>query len=156
MKKMFLYVCALVCTMGLMTSCENVVTPEDIAGVYDGTMDFSVTIGTAEANINDVPNHVTVTKVNDVAVDIALDLNLSKYLDNPLLEATIGEAVNFGEATFQCAVTSADGVANLVGTTEVDGKPLPLQGTYENDVLSLSLGVEDMVNISFKGTRAEQ
>lgn len=156
MKRMFLCVCALVCTMRLMTSCENVVTPEDMAGVYNGTMDFSVAIGPTETNVNDVPNYVTVTKVNDVAVDIALDLNLSKYLDSPLLEATIGEAIDFGEATFQCAVTSADGVANLVGTTEIDGKPLPLQGTFENDVLSLSFGIQDMVTISFKGKRAEQ
>lgn len=153
MKRTVSYFFAVFCALTLMTSCENMLTPEDLTGTYNGTMDFEVNIpNVTSISIDDVANQVTVTKVNDVTVDVAIDLNLSKYLD-PTVQLLVGDELNFGNATVRCAMTSVDGKAALVGTTEVKDYLLPVTGEYEEGVLELDLSLGELVSIEFEGTR---
>lgn len=152
MKRMYLYVCASVCTLSLMTSCHHEVTPDTISGVYQGSMDVKFNlIGLDEYDI-ELPNRAVVTKINESYVDISIELNLSDAVHPSLAEA-LDEDLDFGIIYARCLVgPTVDGEASLDGTAMVGGKAAPVVGEYEDKVLELTI-VLSMLSVEFEGVR---
>ncbi len=152
MKTKFLYVCAIVCTLGLMTSCDHRITPETVSGTYQGKMEVKLNVLGNYSDELEFPHQAVVTKNNDTYVDVTIDLDLSKYFNESLV-ALIGEGVDFGTVTARCLVgPTIDGEAALSGTATVGGKSIPVYGEYDERTLDItySLGV---VTVEFEGVR---
>lgn len=152
MKRVFLYVCACVCTMSLMTSCHHEVTPDTMSGTYQGTMDVKFNlIGFEEYDI-ELPNRAVVTKINDSYVDIAIELDLDDAI-NPSLAEVLEENLDFGIVYARCLVgPTVDGEASLNGSAMVGGKAVPVVGEYEDKVLELTI-VLGTLSVEFEGVR---
>lgn len=146
MKKVFLYVCVIACTLGVITSCNHEVTPEQMSGVYHGTMD--VTVPSLQIDDLEMPNHATVTKVNESYVDIALNLDLAQYV-NPELAALL----NFGDVTARCLVEpTIDGEASLRGDVTIADQKFPVYGEYDERTLDVTFAL-GLVTVEFEGVR---
>ena len=148
MKKVFLYVCAIVCTLGLTTSCNHAVTPDSMSGTYHGIMDVKVNIPGIYQGEFEQNNYVTVSKADESHVDIALNLDLVQDT-NPELATWL----NFGDVTARCLIgPTIGGEATLLGDATVAGKTVIVSGDYEERTLDLtfSLGI---VTVEFEGTR---
>lgn len=152
MKRTVSYFFAVLCTLTLMTSCDHSLTPDSITGTYSGTMDIRLNIPGVDLGDVEVPNHVDVTKVDDAHVNVAIDLDLAKYID-PSWAALAGSSLDFGAITAKCLVgPTIDGEATLTGTVKVGNTTVPVVGECEGRTLDLtfSLGI---VTVEFEGVR---
>lgn len=144
--------CAALCTLGLMTSCNHEVTPESIAGKYNGTMDIKFNLPGTSLDEVEVPNHVVVSRLSDSNVEVAIDLDLAKYLD-PSWAALAGSNLNFGAVTANCLVgPTIDGEAPLTGTAQIGDATIPVTGECEGRTLDLTIPI-GIVTIEFEGIR---
>lgn len=146
MKNAFLYVCAIACTLGLMTSCNHEVTPDSVSGAYYGTMD--VTIPSLGIDDMELPYQVTITKVNESYVDIALNLDLAQYI-NPDLSALL----NYGNVVARCLVgPTIDGEASLRGDVAIANQKFPVYGEYDERAIDVIFAL-GLVTVEFEGIR---
>lgn len=135
-----------------MTSCDHSITPDTIAGTYNGTMDIKFNVPGVNLDDVEVPNHVDVTKVDDSYVNVAVDLDLTKYID-PSYAALLGSNLDFGAITAKCLVgPTIDGEATLTGTAKVGDTTVPVVGECEGSTLDLTLTI-GIVTVEFEGTR---
>ena len=152
MKSISLYLCAVLCTLGLMTSCDYGVMPDAISGTYKGTMDIDFNLSMVEDYDIEIPYEAVVTKVDEAYVEIALDLNLTKYL-NPTLVTLVGSSLDFGVVTARCLVgPTMRGETPLTGSATVGGKSVLVHGDFENGVLDITY-VLGVVSVEFEGIR---
>lgn len=152
MKRTVSYFFAVFCALTLMTSCDHSITPDTIAGTYNGTMDIKFNIPGVNLDDVEVPNHVDVTKVDDSYVNVAVDLDLTKYID-PSYAALLGSNLDFGAITAKCLVgPTIDGEATLTGTAKVGDTTVPVVGECEGSTLDLTLTI-GIVTVEFEGTR---
>lgn len=152
MKTKVFYVCALVCTLGLMTSCDHRITPETMSGTYQGKIEVKLNVPGNSQDDLEFPHQAIVTKAGDAYVDVAIDLDLSTLLGEPLA-GLLGENMNFGTVTARCLVgPTVDGEAALSGTATVGGKSISVYGEYDERTLDITypLGV---VTVEFEGVR---
>ena len=152
MKTNFLYGCAVICTFGLMTSCDHRITPETVNGTYQGKIEVKLNVPGSYQDELEFPHQAVVTKVNETYVDIVIDLDLSKFVSGELLPSA-GESLNFGTLTSRCLVgPTIDGEVALSGTVTVGGKSIPIYGEYDERTLEVTypLGV---VTVEFEGVR---
>lgn len=153
MKRTVSYFFAVFCALTLMTSCDHSITPDTIAGTYNGTMDIKFNISGVNLDDVEVPNHVDVTKVDDSYVNVAVDLDLTKYINNPSYVALVGSNLDFGAITAKCLVgPTIDGEATLTGTAKVGDTTVPVVGECEGSTLDLTLTI-GIVTVEFEGTR---
>ena len=135
-----------------MTSCDHSITPDSITGTYSGTMDIKFNIPGVNLDNVEVPNHVDVTKVDEAYVNIAVDLDLAKYLD-PSWAALVGSNLDFGAITAKCLVgPTIEGEATLTGTAKVGDTTVPVVGECEGSTLDLTLTI-GIVTVEFEGLR---
>lgn len=152
MKRTVSYFFAFLCTLALMTSCDHSITPDSITGTYSGTMDIKFNIPGVNLDNVEVPNHVDVTKVDEAYVNIAVDLDLAKYLD-PSWAALVGSNLDFGAITAKCLVgPTIEGEATLTGTAKVGDTTVPVVGECEGSTLDLTLTI-GIVTVEFEGLR---
>lgn len=152
MKRTVSYFFAVFCALTLMTSCDHSITPDTIAGTYNGTMDIKFNVPGVNLDDVEVPNHVDVTKVDDSYVNVAVDLDLTKYID-PSYAALLGSNLDFGAITAKCLVgPTIDGEATLTGTAKVGDTTVPVVGECEGSTLDLTLTI-GIVTVEFEGTR---
>lgn len=152
MKKISLYVCAIICTLGGMTSCHHEVTPDTMDGTYQGTMEVKFNLIGYEEYDLEFPNRAVVTKINDSYVDISIELNLSESIDSLLAEA-LGENLDFGTINARCLLgPTVDGEASLNGTAMVGGRVVPVVGEYEDKTLDITI-VLSLLSVEFEGVR---
>lgn len=152
MKRTVSYFFAVFCALTLMTSCDHSITPDTIAGTYNGTMDIKFNVPGVNLDDVEVPNHVDVTKVDDSYVNVAVDLDLTKYI-NPSYAALLGSNLDFGAITAKCLVgPTIDGEATLTGTAKVGDTTVPVVGECEGSTLDLTLTI-GIVTVEFEGTR---
>ncbi|MBR3859625.1 MAG: hypothetical protein IKJ18_06395 [Bacteroidaceae bacterium] len=152
MKTKVFYVCALVCTLGLMTSCDHRITPETMSGTYQGKIEVKLNVPGNSQDDLEFPHQAIVTKAGDAYVDVAIDLDLSTLLGEPLA-GLLGENMNFGTVTARCLVgPTVDGEAPLSGTVTIGAKSIPVYGEYDERTLDITypLGV---VTVEFEGVR---
>ena len=135
-----------------MTSCDHSITPDSITGTYSGTMDIKFNIPGVNLDDVEVPNHVDVTKVDEAYVNIAVDLDLAKYID-PSWAALVGSNLDFGAITAKCLVgPTIEGEATLTGTAKVGDTTVPVVGECEGGTLDLTLTI-GIVTVEFEGLR---
>lgn len=135
-----------------MTSCDHSITPDSITGTYNGTMDIKFNIPGVNLDDVEVPNHVDVTKVDEAYVNIAVDLDLAKYID-PSWAALVGSNLDFGAITAKCLVgPTIEGEATLTGTAKVGDTTVPVVGECEGSTLDLTLTI-GIVTVEFEGLR---
>ncbi len=135
-----------------MTSCDHSITPDSITGTYSGTMDIKFNIPGVNLDDVEVPNHVDVTKVDEAYVNIAVDLDLAKYID-PSWAALVGSNLDFGAITAKCLVgPTIEGEATLTGTAKVGDTTVPVVGECEGSTLDLTLTI-GIVTVEFEGLR---
>lgn len=135
-----------------MTSCDHSITPDSITGTYSGTMDIKFNIPGVNLDEVEVPNHVDVTKVDEAYVNIAVDLDLAKYID-PSWAALVGSNLDFGAITAKCLVgPTIEGEATLTGTAKVGDTTVPVVGECEGSTLDLTLTI-GIVTVEFEGLR---
>lgn len=152
MKRTVSYFFAFLCTLALMTSCDHSITPDSITGTYSGTMDIKFNIPGVNLDDVEVPNHVDVTKVDEAYVNIAVDLDLAKYID-PSWAALVGSILDFGAITAKCLVgPTIEGEATLTGTAKVGDTTVPVVGECEGSTLDLTLTI-GIVTVEFEGLR---
>lgn len=152
MKRTVSYFFAFLCTLALMTSCDHSITPDSITGTYNGTMDIKFNIPGVNLDDVEVPNHVDVTKVDEAYVNIAVDLDLAKYID-PSWAALVGSNLDFGAITAKCLVgPTIEGEATLTGTAKVGDTTVPVVGECEGSTLDLTLTI-GIVTVEFEGLR---
>ena len=152
MKRTVSYFFAFLCTLALMTSCDHSITPDSITGTYSGTMDIKFNIPGVNLDDVEVPNHVDVTKVDEAYVNIAVDLDLAKYID-PSWAALVGSYLDFGAITAKCLVgPTIEGEATLTGTAKVGDTTVPVVGECEGSTLDLTLTI-GIVTVEFEGLR---
>ncbi len=152
MKRTVSYFFAFLCTLALMTSCDHSITPDSITGTYSGTMDIKFNIPGVNLDDVEVPNHVDVTKVDEAYVNIAVDLDLAKYID-PSWAALVGSNLDFGAITAKCLVgPTIEGEATLTGTAKVGDTTVPVVGECEGSTLDLTLTI-GIVTVEFEGLR---
>lgn len=152
MKRTVSYFFAVLCALTLMTSCDHSITPDTIVGTYNGTMDIKFNIPGVDLDDVEVPNHVDVTKVDDSYVNVAVDLDLTKYID-PSYAALLGSNLNFGAITAKCLVgPTIEGEATLTGTAKVGDTTVPVVGECEGSTLDLTLTI-GIVTVEFEGIR---
>ena len=152
MKRTVSYLCALFYTLTLMTSCDSSITPDTMAGTYDGVMDIKFNIPGVDIDDVEVHNHVDVTKLSDSNVEVAIDLDLSKYFSDDWA-AIVGSSLDFGAITANCLVgPTIAGEASLTGTAKVGDTKIPVTGEYEGKTLDIKLTV-GLVTVEFEGTR---
>lgn len=152
MKRTVSYFFAFLCTLALMTSCDHSITPDSITGTYSGTMDIKFNIPGVNLDDVEVPNHVDVTKVDEAYVNIAVDLDLAKYID-PSWAALVGSNLDFGAITAKCLVgPTIEGEATLTGTAKVGHTTVPVVGECEGSTLDLTLTI-GIVTVEFEGLR---
>ena len=152
MKRTVSYFFAFLCTLALMTSCDHSITPDSITGTYSGTMDIKFNIPGVNLDDVGVPNHVDVTKVDEAYVNIAVDLDLAKYID-PSWAALVGSNLDFGAITAKCLVgPTIEGEATLTGTAKVGDTTVPVVGECEGSTLDLTLTI-GIVTVEFEGLR---
>ena len=152
MKRTVSYFFAFLCTLALMTSCDHSITPDCITGTYNGTMDIKFNIPGVNLDDVEVPNHVDVTKVDEAYVNIAVDLDLAKYID-PSWAALVGSNLDFGAITAKCLVgPTIEGEATLTGTAKVGDTTVPVVGECEGSTLDLTLTI-GIVTVEFEGLR---
>ena len=152
MKRTVSYFFAFLCTLALMTSCDHSITPDSIAGTYSGTMDIKFNIPGVNLDDVEVPNHVDVTKVDEAYVNVAVDLDLAKYID-PSWAALVGSNLDFGAITAKCLVgPTIEGEAPLTGTAKVGDTTVPVVGECEGSTLDLTLTI-GVVTVEFEGLR---
>lgn len=152
MKRTVSYFFAFLCTLALMTSCDHSITPDSITGTYSGTMDIKFNIPGVNLDDVEVPNHVDVTKVDEAYVNIAVDLDLAKYID-PSWAALVGSNLDFGAITAKCLVgPTIEGEATLTGTAKVGDTTVPVVGECEGGTLDLTLTI-GIVTVEFEGLR---
>lgn len=152
MKRTVSYFFAFLCTLTLMTSCDHSITPDSITGTYSGTMDIKFNIPGVNLDDVEVPNHVDVTKVDEAYVNIAVDLDLAKYID-PSWAALVGSNLDFGAITAKCLVgPTIEGEATLTGTAKVGDTTVPVVGECEGSTLDLTLTI-GIVTVEFEGLR---
>ena len=143
---------AFLCALALMTSCDHSITPDSITGTYSGTMDIKFNIPGVNLDDVEVPNHVDVTKVDEAYVNIAVDLDLAKYID-PSWAALVGSNLDFGAITAKCLVgPTIEGEATLTGTAKVGDTTVPVVGECEGGTLDLTLTI-GIVTVEFEGLR---
>ena len=143
---------AFLCTLALMTSCDHSITPDSITGTYSGTMDIKFNIPGVNLDDVEVPNYVDVTKVDEAYVNIAVDLDLAKYID-PSWAALVGSNLDFGAITAKCLVgPTIEGEATLTGTAKVGDTTVPVVGECEGSTLDLTLTI-GIVTVEFEGLR---
>lgn len=152
MKRTVSYFFAFLCTLALMTSCDHSITPDSITGTYSGTMDIKFNIPGVNLDDVEVPNYVDVTKVDEAYVNIAVDLDLAKYID-PSWAALVGSNLDFGAITAKCLVgPTIEGEATLTGTAKVGDTTVPVVGECEGSTLDLTLTI-GIVTVEFEGLR---
>lgn len=152
MKRTVSYFFAFLCTLALMTSCDHSITPDSITGTYSGTMDIKFNIPGVNLDDVEVPNHVDVTKVDEAYVNIAVDLDLAKYID-PSWAALVGSNLDFGAITAKCLVgPTIEGEATLTGTAKVGDTTVPVVGECEGSTLDLTVTI-GIVTVEFEGLR---
>lgn len=152
MKRISLYLCAVLCTLGLMTSCDHGNTPDTISGTYSGTIDVDFNIAGLDDYDLEVPYEAVVSKAGDSYVDISLDLNLAKHID-PALATVVGSSLDFGTVTARCLVGPiVRGETPLSGTASVGGKSIPVHGDFEGRVLDITYAL-GIVTVEFEGVR---
>lgn len=152
MKRTVSYFFAVFCALTLMTSCDHSITPDTIAGTYNGTMDIKFNVPGVNLDDVEVPNHVDVTKVDDSYVNVAVDLDLTKYID-PSYAALLGSNLDFGAITAKCLVgPTIDGEATLTGTAKVGDTTAPVVGECEGSTLDLTLTI-GIVTVEFEGVK---
>ena len=152
MKRTVSYFVAFLCTLALMTSCDHSITPDSITGTYSGTMDIKFNIPGVNLDDVEVPNHVDVTKVDEAYVNIAVDLDLAKYID-PSWAALVGSNLDFGAITAKCLVgPTIEGEATLTGTAKVGDTTVPVVGECEGSTLDFTLTI-GIVTVEFEGLR---
>ena len=135
-----------------MTSCDHSITPDSITGTYSGTMDIKFNIPGVNLDDVEVPNYVDVTKVDEAYVNIAVDLDLAKYID-PSWAALVGSNLDFGAITAKCLVgPTIEGEATLTGTAKVGDTTVPVVGECEGSTLDLTLTI-GIVTVEFEGLR---
>ena len=135
-----------------MTSCDHSITPDSITGTYSGTMDIKFNIPGVNLDDVEVPNHVDVTKVDEAYVNIAVDLDLAKYID-PSWAALVGSNLDFGAITAKCLVgPTIEGEATLTGTAKVGDTTVPVVGECEGSTLDLTVTI-GIVTVEFEGLR---
>lgn len=152
MKTNFLYVCVLACTLGLMTSCNQSITPETVSGTYQGKIEVKLNVPGNYQDELEFPHQAVVTKADRTHVDVVIDLDLSKYI-NEALAVLVGENLNFGTITSRCVVgPTIDGEAVLSGTAVIGNKSISIYGEYDERTLDITypLGV---VTVEFEGVR---
>ena len=153
MKRVFLYLSALACTLSLMTSCLHEVTPDTMSGTFYGKMDVEINVPNLKLEELELSGkQATVTKVNESYVDITIDLNLAQYFDASLA-ALIGQNLDFGHITARCLVgPTYDGEAPLSGTATVAGKTIPVYGEYDERSLDVTFAL-GLVAVEYEGFR---
>lgn len=153
MKRVFLHLSALACTLSLMTSCLHEVTPDTMSGTFYGKMDVEINVPNLKLEELELPGkQATVTKVNESYVDITLDLNLAQYFDASLA-ALIDQNLDFGHITARCLVgPTYDGEAPLNGTATVAGKTIPVYGEYDERSLDVTFAL-GLVTVEYEGFR---
>ena len=152
MKKIFLQACAIVCMLGLMSSCDQRVTSDTVSGTYHGTMDVKINIPNVYQEELELPNKATVSKVDDAYVDITIDLNLTERVGEALSTLT-GEDLNYGIITGRCLVgPTVDGEAALSGTATVGNRSIPVFGEYDERTLDVTFAL-GVVTVEFEGVR---
>lgn len=152
MTRISLYLCAVLCTLGLMTSCDDSVTPDTISGTYSGTVDVDFNLPNTDDFDLELPYEAVVTKVNDSYIDVSLDLNLAKHID-PTLATLAGSSLDFGTVTARCLVgPTLRGETSLSGTATVGGKSIPVYGDFEGRVLDITYAL-GVITVEFEGIR---
>lgn len=152
MKRTVSYFFAVFCALILMTSCDHSITPDSITGTYRGTMDIKFNISGVEFADVEVPSHVDVTKVDDAYVNVAIDLDLAKYIDSSWA-TLVGSNLDFGVITAKCLVgPTIDGEAPLTGTAKVGDTTFPIVGECEGSTLDLTLTI-GIVTVEFEGIK---
>ena len=115
-------------------------------------MDIKFNIPGVNLDDVEVPNHVDVTKVDEAYVNIAVDLDLAKYID-PSWAALVGSNLDFGAITAKCLVgPTIEGEATLTGTAKVGDTTVPVVGECEGSTLDLTLTI-GIVTVEFEGLR---
>lgn len=135
MKRIYLYVCAMICTLGMMTSCGEL-DANDIAGTYTGELEI--------AEGASFTKDVTIKALTDNQAEISLagiDLGVLGRID---IKAT-------------CTVVSIEGAADLTGTTTINFggfsyNAIPVTGEVEGNTLELSIQIPNY-EIEFEGVR---
>jgi len=133
-KSVFYYLFAVICTIGLFTSCSDddnkVLTVDNIVGTYPGDLDVTLA-GTEVAK--DVAASIVVTRVDDSKVKVSLsNFTIPGVLPVPMtIDATCDVVPSTNELKLNGQTTidmSALGMGELavVITGDADGKELDL------------------------------
>lgn len=152
MKRISLYLCAALCTLGLMTSCDHGVISDAISGTYKGTMDIDFNLPGIDDYDVEIPYEAVVSKADEAYVNIALDLNLAKYL-SPTMATLVGGSLDFGVVTARCLVgPTVRGETSLTGSATVGDKSVLVYGDFEDGVLDITY-VLGVASVEFEGVR---
>jgi hypothetical protein len=96
----------------------------------------------------ELPYQVTITKVNESYVDIALNLDLAQYV-NPDLSALL----NYGNVVARCLVgPTIDGEASLRGDVAIANQKFPVYGEYDERAIDVIFAL-GLVTVEFEGIR---
>ena len=136
MKKIYLYVCAMMCTLGMLTSCSEL-DANAIAGTYVGELKI--------AGVSPISKEVTVKAIGENQAEISL------------AGISLGEVLGSIDVKATCTVISVDGTANLAGSTAISFsgfsfESVPVTGEVEDKTLELEIKIPNY-EIEFEGIR---
>lgn len=160
-KSLFYYVLAMLCMVGLFTSCSNdddaaVSAANEVVGEYSGKLDVVISMGGMDVPAGTIDSQtITVTKAGDNSINLSIT-NFT-FQNIPLGNIELKD----------CALTANGDKYNFTGTTNLDNQMLTADiaatGSFSNGTLTLDLDIDAVlggtmnqtVKVTYSGTKQE-
>lgn len=138
MKKVFLYLCAIVSTLGMITSC-SIADTHSIAGTYIGKLEVGM--------LPPISKEVQVMAIDDNQVEIVLgDIYLGETLGNASIKA-------------KCTMVVIGAEIELAGSTSLSlggfsYNAIPVTGEVDDKVLELTIALPGC-EVEYEGVKTK-